>query len=48
MKNSITNRYDKNQDEELILNISAAKVEDLFEEYDKRSTFIKKDLKESL
>ena len=48
MKNNITNRYDRNQNEELILNISAAKVEDLFEEYDKRSTFIKKDLKESL
>ena len=45
MKNSITNRYDKNPDEELILNISASKVEDLFEDYDKKSTFIKKDLK---
>lgn len=48
MKNSITNRYDKNSNDELVLNISAAKVEDLFEDYDKKSTFIKKDLKESL
>ena len=48
MKNNITNRYDKNQNDELVINISAAKVEDLFEDYDKKSTFIKKDLKESL
>ena len=48
MKNSITNRYDKNSNNELVINISAAKVEDLFEDYDKKSTFIKKDLKESL
>ena len=48
MKNSITNRYDKNSNDELIINISAAKVKDLFEDYDKKSTFIKKDLKESL
>ena len=48
MKNSITNRYEKNQNDELVLNISAVKVEDLFEDYDKKSTFIKKDLKESL
>ena len=48
MKNSITNRYDKNKNDELVLNISAAKVEDLFEDYDKKSTFIKKDLKFSV
>ncbi len=48
MKNSITNRYDKNSNDELVINISASKVEDLFEDYDKKSTFIKKDLKESL
>ena len=48
MKNSITNRYDKNSNNELVINISAAKVEDLFEDYDKKSTLIKKDLKESL
>ena len=48
MKNSILNRYDKNSNDELVLNISAVKVEDLFEDYDKKSTFIKKDLKESL
>ena len=48
MKNSITSRYDKNSNNELVINISAAKVEDLFEDYDKKSTFIKKDLKESL
>ena len=48
MKNSIINRYDKNQNNELVIKISAAKVEDLFEDYDKKSTFIKKDLKESL
>ena len=48
MKNSITSRYDKNSNNELVINISAEKVEDLFEDYDKKSTFIKKDLKESL
>ena len=41
MKNNITTRYDKNQTDELVLNISAVKVEDLFEDYDKKSTFIK-------
>ena len=48
MKNSILNRYDKNSNDELVLNISVAKVENLFEDYNKKSTFIKKDLKESL
>ena len=42
MKNNITSRYDKNSNNELVINISAAKVEDLFEDYDKKSTFIKK------
>ena len=48
MKNSITNRYDKNSNDELVINISAEKIEDLYEDYDKKSTFIKKDLKDDL
>ena len=48
MKNDILNRYDKNQNDEIIINISTPKVEDLYDDYDKKSTFIKKDLKKSL
>lgn len=48
MKNSIIERYDKNQDNEIIIKIYSSKIEDLYENYDKKSTFIKKDLKEDL
>jgi hypothetical protein len=48
MKNSIIERYDKNQNDEIIIKIYSSKIEDLYEDYDKKSTFIKKDLKEDL
>lgn len=48
MKNSILERYDKNQNDELIIKIHTTKIEDLYEDYDKKSTFIKKDLKDDL
>ncbi|RXJ83846.1 hypothetical protein [Arcobacter cloacae] len=48
MKNNITQRYEKDKNNNLILKISTSKVEDLFDDYDKKSTFIQKDLKESL
>lgn len=44
MKNTIIDRYEKTQNDELIINISAFKVEDLFSDYDKKSSFTKKDL----
>jgi hypothetical protein len=46
MKNKILERYDKNLENEFIIDISASKVEDLYSIYDKKSTFIKKDLDE--
>ncbi|MDY3201352.1 MAG: hypothetical protein RBQ84_10400 [Arcobacter sp.] len=48
MKNNIIDRYDKNQDGEIIIKIYTSKIEDLYENYDKKSTFIKKDLKDDL
>ncbi|MFV7791312.1 hypothetical protein ACNO6Z_10730 [Aliarcobacter lanthieri] len=47
-KNSILERYDKDENGNLIIRIHTPKVEDLYENYDKKSTFIKKDLKEDL
>ncbi len=44
MKNKIIERYEQTQDNELIINISSNKIEDLYSIYDKKSTFIKKDL----
>lgn len=44
MKNKIIERYEQTKDNELIINISAQKVEDLYSVYDKKSTFVKKDL----
>lgn len=48
MKNSILERYDKNLNNEIIIKISTSKIENLYEEYDRKSTFIKKDLKDDL
>jgi hypothetical protein len=48
IRNNITQRYEKDENNNLILKISTSKVEDLFDDYDKKSTFIQKDLKESL
>ncbi len=44
MKNKIIERYEQTQDNELIINISSKKIEDLYSIYDKKSTFVKKDL----
>ena len=48
MKDSIIERYEKNLNDEIIIKIYTSKIEDLYEDYDKKSTFIKKDLKDDL
>lgn len=48
MKDSIIERYEKNLNNEIIIKIYTSKIENLYEDYDKKSTFIKKDLKEDL
>ena len=48
MKKDILSRYDKTQSGELILKISTKRVEDLYDNYDQESTFLKKDLTKSL
>ncbi|QEZ88929.1 hypothetical protein [Aliarcobacter cibarius] len=48
MKNYILNRYDKDDSGNLIIKIHTPKIEDLYEDYDKKSSFIKKDLKYKL
>lgn len=48
MKDYILNRYDKNENGNLIIKIHTEKIEDLYEDYDKKSSFIKKDLKYKL
>ena len=48
MKDYILNRYDKDKEENLIIKIHTKRIEDLYEDYDKNSSFIKKDLKYKL
>lgn len=48
MKDSIIERYEKNLNNEIIIKIYTSKIENLYEDYDKKSTFIKKDLKDDL
>ena len=48
MENYILNRYDKDENGNLIIKIHKKKIEDLYEDYDQKSSFIKKDLKEKL
>lgn len=48
MTNEITNRYDKTSNNELIIKISTSNVEDLYNDFDKKSSFLKQDLNESL
>ncbi len=48
MSNEIINRYDKTNNNELIIKVSTPKVEDLYNDYDKKSSFLKQDLDESL
>ncbi len=48
MKEHILSRYDRDGDKNLLIKIFTTKIEDLYDDYDKKSSFIKKDLKESL
>lgn len=48
MKNYILNRYDKDDFGNILIKIHTTKIEDLYENYDKKSSFIKKDLKYKL
>ena len=48
MKNKIINRYDTTPNGEVIIKIATQNVEDLYDYYDKKSTFLKKDLSEPL
>jgi hypothetical protein len=48
MNNEITDRYDTTTKNELILKISTPNVDDLYNDYDKKSSFHKQDLDESL
>jgi hypothetical protein len=48
MKKKIVERYDLGENGEVIIKISARKVEDLYNEYDKKSSFSKKDLDSEL
>ena len=48
MKKNILERYEKNENGEIIINISAHKIEDLYDNYDRKSHFLKKDLNHDL
>ena len=48
MKKEILQRYDRTTSGELILPISTASFEDIYDHYDKKSTFLKKDLSQNL
>lgn len=48
MKNKIINRYDTTPNGEVIIKITTPKVDDLYNDYDKKSSFHQQDLDESL
>lgn len=48
MKKDILERYETTLDGEIIVDISAQKVEDLYNNFDKKSHFMKKDLNQDL
>ena len=48
MKKKIVERYDLSDDGEVIIKISAKRVEDLYSQFDKKSSFSKKDLDSEL
>ena len=48
MKRNILERYEKNEYGEIIINISAHKIEDLYDNFDRNSHFLKKDLNQGL
>lgn len=48
MKKPILERYERGEEGEIIIDISAKKVEDLYSNFDKKSHFLKKDLNQDL
>lgn len=48
MKKDILERYERMQDGRIIIDISAEQIEDLYENFDKKSPFMKKDLDQDL
>ena len=48
MKKNILDRYDKTANNEIIIKISTNKFENLYEHFDRSSTFLKKDLSKQL
>jgi len=48
MKKQIVNRYTRTPDNKLVLDIAARKVEDLYNDFDKHTPYVKKELKQDL
>jgi hypothetical protein len=48
MKKDIVERYERSENGEIIINISAHKIEDLYDDFDRKSHFLKKDLNHDL
>ncbi|MDD2790420.1 MAG: hypothetical protein PHU40_07120 [Sulfurimonas sp.] len=48
MKKEILERYEQSEDGAFIIDVSTQRVEDLYNDFDKRSHFLKKDLSEDL
>ncbi|MDD3059766.1 MAG: hypothetical protein PHW94_02355 [Sulfurimonas sp.] len=48
MKKEILERYERNEDGTLIIDVSTEKIEDLYNDFDKQAHFLKKDLNEDL
>lgn len=48
MKKEILQRYERTENGTVVIDIAAEKVEDLYNNFDKRSNFLKKDLDEEL
>jgi len=48
MKKNIVERYERSENGEIIIDISARKIEDLYNNFDRKSHFLKKDLNQDL
>lgn len=48
MKKDILNRYDRTADNEIIINVSTDRFENLYDNFDMNSSFLKKDLSQQL
>jgi hypothetical protein len=48
MKKDILNRYDRTGDDEIIINVSTDRFENLYDNFDMNSSFLKKDLSRQL